>query len=766
MKHCYTFLLTLVMTVFALTGNARTLSITLEPGSHAELQNYSGEVLFTLQEGLNTVDDGGPTSTLWVVPTNGHNIEYVKDENGKTVASQNNKKGSFPALGAFYNSSLVYTVKTVSPTMESFIVNVDDPSKVIGRLAPSGTDVNLVAGQNIINYNPYENSSFSIATPATSIYSVKADGKDVAKKWGYYESITLKPGLVIDILTASPDEEFEYTLLYSDETDFWTSITVNDKPVTITDNKFTAKYGSIIRFFNTNGPNWYINKITYPDGSVDSSKYGYLGKPYFEWASDNWHQMNATVGGNIVVDAHHIRNYDVTLNLTGVSYMTVNIGGTENVEGTTLTDLVDGENKIVLGEKECRIRIYPVGDAIFPTATFIPEAGAEEIPIPFTEDLKCYSIVQGEIGYGAVVNIVAKEKYDVANVTVDIDDPANVVAYLRYPVAGSTVGEIKLEQEFTAGENVVAVPENRDGLYFRPYNEDCIIESVTYQAPGKEEAAAEKDEATGVFYVLKPEDGSKITIKTSHTPYESSILVYLDDASKATAAVSVNSPAGRKITLNTGYNRVGFNADENEGYYGNGFIFLMPSEYGYFTAYYNGEPVEVSIASGSRKFVHELSDGDIVKIYTATATPAAHDVKFDIKGEATVSNLTTDYITPVEDLEFNALQETHVSFDVEVPEGYEYKVRLNRVDFAPVEGTENHFEFDVPATIAGKYVLINIDSTKKDENDPNKDGIETIEAAINSDAVYFDLQGRRVAALRPGLYIRKANGTAEKVIIR
>lgn len=69
----------------------------------------------------------------------------------------------------------------------------------------------------------------------------------------------------------------------------------------------------------------------------------------------------------------------------------------------------------------------------------------------------------------------------------------------------------------------------------------------------------------------------------------------------------------------------------------------------------------------------------------------------------------------------------------------------------------------VKATVNGGKELFNV--TKTDAYDIS--GIEGVEAEANEgEAVYFNMQGQRVNADQPGLYIRKANGKVSKVVIR
>lgn len=296
----------------------------------------------------------------------------------------------------------------------------------------------------------------------------------------------------------------------------------------------------------------------------------------------------------------------------------------------------------------------------------------------------------------------------------------------------------------TDGANAVTIKDNVDYLLIRHLEENGIISSITYrESPEGELKPAVRSNYYPYYYTVSGlRNGAEVNIIAGDVDYVNTCTFYVDKAE----GLTFSAEAGRSFSLNDGYNTVIFNETENGA---NGFaIYGAPESASLFC---NG----VKAASAARV---KLAQDGIYKLYTATADPQPMAVTFNVcDGGYAVTDVTVDLTVPVTDITapFDVLPATRMTFRVSVPEGLENHVDANGDELETTDEGIYSLDIDAPTVITvGK----------------RQDGITVTaaDAAADTDATWFDLAGRRIAAerLAPGLYIRVAAGRADKVAVK
>ncbi len=145
-------------------------------------------------------------------------------------------------------------------------------------------------------------------------------------------------------------------------------------------------------------------------------------------------------------------------------------------------------------------------------------------------------------------------------------------------------------------------------------------------------------------------------------------------------------------------------------------------------------------------------------------TPATPECTFDNESKAVMIStdagalmiMATPYTTaPEENISMMAIEAQGWAFTPgDDPKSYEFS-------YEDIESTMNVSVKSVTPTKESDVVSFYV------SNDGQVSGIENVATdVIAGEAVYYNLQGQRVNADRPGLYIRKQGGKAEKFIIR
>ena len=664
MKHCYAFLLVTLLGLFGLCAHAKETTITVTPGSSIviEVVGNDSEPKKQLNAGTHklTIND---YQFRRVHPIEGHTLVSCVNKDGSEMTKDPTWLGKGYVELSYFTLQDSYTI-TTKPTSElehsEIVINIDKvPSTMTCYLSPSATPVNLKPGSNTVTFQPDIDVAVELRDGSlTEFYSVKLDG--VEQAYNFYHYLKIKDGSKIDIQTEAPAEEYTYTLAYEDEDNFWTEIRVDGKPVTITNNQFKAHPLANIELYNRQGSKWYIEHITMPDGMVYKGDYTY--SPY-EWHDEYPITFTARASGTITVRAHLMKDYNITFNITGLDLVKVLNG--DNYTGTPIEGLKEGVNTVKLHETSTRVTVMPADESVFlMPVTYRATADGPLKGAFFMQSMNYYSVTQGLLKDGGEVNIVARDTPAAFQMTVNVDNPEDVKLYSVYDPTGY-YKNVEIAGKLTKGENVISFPENSSKLYVVPATADSYISSVYYREKASDTPfEAAYDSWYKHYEVANPVAGSIVDIEAGHVVYDSEALVYVDDAT-ATEGVEIQTAAGRKIALTTGYNTVKFNADENTSATQDGFLLQSLSKEGNFTVFINGTKLS-NPDEADHKAYFRLHDGDIIKLYLVPNNPTEVTVNFTTADGFAVTDVTVDVDTPatLEDNAITVLPGTAISFAV------------------------------------------------------------------------------------------------------
>lgn len=352
------------------------------------------------------------------------------------------------------------------------------------------------------------------------------------------------------------------------------------------------------------------------------------------------------------------------------------------------------------------------------------------------ESVRVYSsytfTVTNETGYNIEVNA---HLYGTITAYVTVDDINNVTVYRGYSSSGDVV---TLE---SGVKTAVELSENNPLLSWEVAS-GCYIESVKVITESGEE------DKTGSSFLRNVAAGTEIVITTGVIVRDQTAILWIDDKSLASNGGAFQIESDRYLfsfdQLATGYNTVNFSVADNPFNFG---------AYGLYPVVYQNDAV-IDDYYGSGRYYITFADGDVVKAFFATATPATYGVAFEVAENVPAITCKKDIITEVADWQsgFSALQGTQVDLVAESA----VNVIVNGNAVTAGEGSTYTFSVDAETTV------------KIDADDNAIDGIEV--DAVSDNNVY-NLQGilvvknataEQIDALPAGMYI--ING--KKVVLK
>lgn len=762
MNHRYLFLALLLTLLTCLGASATNTTVTLTEGeAYVTKYDYTEKAwikVMDLQVGDNTVDVPG-LGTVRINPAEGYAVVSFKKNGTQEMGPDGGKPGSsiYGTLPTYINNmsstdlapKYILTVKKINELPRNTLtITIDDPTDVTCTLYQSSTPVTLIRGVNTVSYIPTFDETLRVMhNNWQQFYSITLNGKDQPTSPPVL--IPLSDGADIKVNVNHPVSEYNYTLTYDEEDNFWTDIKVNGQTVVPVDNKFTAAAGATVELYNRNANDWFIKRIWTPDGI--EHKGNYIGVDRLMLDPDYPITFPANCDGDIRVKAHKISDFHVTLNITGLEYLNVVNGSyTDNVP---LNGLKEGKNELTVNEMTSRITIYPKEGNYLAPVTYRYTPDGEIMEAYYSRNPYYYTFVEGEVKDGIEIFIEGRKDIETFPITVNVNNPQDVGVYAYYDTFGRYPSQaLDVTKE---GDNIVNFPVTQNVLYVRPSNETCTISSVTYRTSADAEPQdAAFNELHNLYTVNDPQEGMIVTIVADHMVFDHSCTVYVDNVAAVYGGLTVVSPAGRVTTLQSGYNTVGFNADENDGENQQGFAFTVQNTPPAFYMFHNNEMLETAT---EKTFVAPLVEGDIYKVYLQTTDPRFYKVTFNKKGAVEFTDVTTDKVTPVTEIPADGLRllpGTLVSFKIKNDGENPAKVTVGRDELEAVDGV---YTFTVTDSSIGVNAV-------GDE----LDAIETIDATMtDAAAVIYDLNGRRVNGTpAPGLYIRVVAGEASKVLVK
>ena len=303
--------------------------------------------------------------------------------------------------------------------------------------------------------------------------------------------------------------------------------------------------------------------------------------------------------------------------------------------------------------------------------------------------------------------------------TVDVDDPARVHIYQGYSYNGN-------EYSLVAGENTVEVLRDTPIVSLVPA-EGCYIASLTI---GDYAYTREELQVSPVM-VGSLKEGEVLKVTTGVIERDERFALYVSGLESAKDYFKLCRADRSEITgITDGYTLVDFYEGDNS------FILTTGAPVASYV-YLNGEQIEPEYPDAPN-YRPVMANDDVLKVFFGER-PESYNVTFDIvesaKGHYT---LVHDLIAPVD------------AAEIKVFEGTEMTVTL---DGNPLEkGTDGSYSFTVTSDS-----ILKVTSSES--------GIDSIGADSDSEAIYYDLTGRRISAPEPGVpAIRVVGGHASKII--
>ncbi len=758
MNYRYSFLALLLTLLTCIGASAKTTTVTLTEGA-AYIEKYSTkdpEKVQDLKIGDNIVDVPGYTQYK-VTPAEGYAIVSFK-KNGTQEMGPTGGMGGGTLYGkqsSFLSNmssndlaaTYVLTVKKIEDLpRNTFTITIDDPTNVSCSLYQSSTPITLVKGVNTVSYIPTFDETLKIQhNDWQQFYSITLNGQPQTTWSPVF--VKLSENADIKINVNYPESEYTYTLAYDEEDNFWTDIKVNGKSVTPVNNTFKADAGATVELYNRNADDWYIKRIWTPDGM--EYKGTYIGVDRYMLDPNYPITFAAKNDGEIRVKAHKIHDYNITLNITGLEYLTVVNGSyTDNVP---LEGLKEGKNELKVNELSARITVFPKDDHYLAPVTYRYTPDGELLEAFYSRNPYYYTFVEGEVQDGIEIFIEGRKDVETFPITINVNNPQDVGVYSYYDTFGRYPAKpLEVTKE---GENIVNFPVTQNVLYIRPANEACTISSVTYSdSDALVVKEAVYDALHTTYTIADPVEGMTVNIVADHMEFDHTCQVYVDNVAAVADGITIVSAAGRVHTLQTGYNTVGFNDSELED--GAMFSLTVKNNPPYFFAFRNNEKLEKTT---DKTYATALAEGDVFKVYLSTEQPRYYNVTFKVEGPAELVDVTTDKILPVTDLTetLRLLPGTLVSFKVNDENAKDVVVTLGRDEVSPVDGV---YSFTVT-----RAINVSLSSEKKDG-----DAIDTIEAGdAAASSMIFDLNGRRVYGQpAPGIYVRKTGNEVSKILVK
>lgn len=320
-------------------------------------------------------------------------------------------------------------------------------------------------------------------------------------------------------------------------------------------------------------------------------------------------------------------------------------------------------------------------------------------------------------------------QYGTITANVTLTDPNHVAIY-----NSAYDDESKI---ITVTEGKIQIDEKNKSLYIKP-NSGCYITSVTV------DGVTQTADYKGCYTINSYSDGSNIVIESGMINRDKSLIVYVDDKSKAQWNFALSRADHSSIDIENGYNEIAF-------YDGDLPIQFSESGAPGVFVYLDDKLVDPFYTGGTSFEFADIKDGNVLKIFVASETaPTANNVTFTLDSKLAASDVTVTYdrVKTLSNLSasLSALPGTEVSIAAAGNKAIEVKAN----------GTA------VTADANGVYTITVSAATSVEITESTGTGINTINAS-NADNAIYTLQGVKVnGKAAKGLYIK--NG--KKVVVK
>jgi len=341
MKKFYSFIAIAVMNLVSLCAFAdTTITVNVDDVDRVQVENGYGNVIGDLQNGDNTV----------VVPQYG--TVYFRAKSG-ALLQKLTKNGNEQYMSSMKEANLYISdmdegaVIAITSANEADVrtgtvnIKIDDPSKARVSFDGTYTEVQLVAGDNVVKYIPGVETQVSIsAIYPNTLYKVLLNDNEVTASYGSYY-VTLAEGANIEIQANFPDIQFPVTFAYLDEASkgIVSKVYVDNVEVTnFNDADFKVQAGSQLNI-SLNTTDYKLDECKVNDASTyvysNSMSYTVTSDMSFYFAAHKYASVTATLD---------VDNYD-------------NIIIYKGYDKSNLVEVVDG--KVTVLENDNYIKFAP-----------------------------------------------------------------------------------------------------------------------------------------------------------------------------------------------------------------------------------------------------------------------------------------------------------------------------------------------------------------------------------------------------------------------
>lgn len=348
MKKIYTFLMVALVSVLGFSAKAADVTVKLDVDNAERVSVSVAGQPVQCTDGVNSfvLDE---YKSIIVKASEGNAILSLVNEAGTPQYGYN---GSYSIYG-YGNDGRTFSVVT-APLSEirtaKFTIKLNgDPKLVSASLQPLGTELNLVEGEQEVEFSPeYENKLAISAEGYSPLYQVTLDGEVIASS--DYECYTdIEDGAVVVIDPDFPDKDCTYTVTYGEGAeDCIEDVATDEGALAFIDNKFVCKAGTeVYLMFNSA---YKVDAISIGGKDQDLS---YMYGDFSFIAQDD---------AEIHIEAHKYGNMSFTININKPEGISIYNGYYYEDD---LIELESGLNNVTIPESENTMISFVLKDGYY-----------------------------------------------------------------------------------------------------------------------------------------------------------------------------------------------------------------------------------------------------------------------------------------------------------------------------------------------------------------------------------------------------------------
>lgn len=361
MKRFYSFFLTALLGMVALTASAVKVTVNVDDASRVVVKVNGTEQNVTTGANVYGVEK---YQSISMEAAEGNFLTKIVQGSAGTDAYISQYKSY--SYYVYQDQDEEFTVTSVAISdvrTASVTVRVDDASKVRMELNGTRSSVVLQNGDNTVYYIPEAKDGLPAEVPfqlmsssSVPLYKVSVDGEEVEPTYTYW-TITPKEGSTIEIEANYPDLDVPVTFTYSSDEakGFVTGVSVNGTPVSnYNDANFTVKAGSSITI-SGNTTDYKFESMT-------------VGGQQISYFSGSHSFIVKTDPVSVEIAAHKYKMIKGYINVEHPECIKAYKGGIYDYNKLELS-LVPGRNEIEVSETNTTVSFQPASGCFITSIT-------------------------------------------------------------------------------------------------------------------------------------------------------------------------------------------------------------------------------------------------------------------------------------------------------------------------------------------------------------------------------------------------------------